>query len=88
MAAASVPIFIILWSLSNFAGPVVLGRLFDTIGRKPMIAFSYLGSAVVAVVLAFVFNADIGNAWVFLIILVVCFFLASSGSQRRVPHRQ
>ena len=45
-----------------------------------MIAFSYLGSAVVAVVLAFVFNADIGNAWVFLIILVVCFFLASSGA--------
>lgn len=80
VAAASVPIFIILWSLSNFAGPVVLGRLFDTIGRKPMIAFSYLGSAVVAVVLAFVFNADIGNAWVFLIILVVCFFLASSGA--------
>lgn len=80
VATASVPIFIILWSLSNFAGPVVLGKLFDTIGRKPMIAFSYLGSAVVAVVLAFVFNADIGNVWLFLIILIVCFFLASSGA--------
>lgn len=80
VAAGTVPIFIILWSLSNFAGPVVLGRLFDTIGRKPMISFSYIGSAVVAVVLAFVFNAGIGNAWLFLIILAACFFLASSGA--------
>lgn len=80
VAAASVPIFIILWSLSNFAGPVVLGRLFDTIGRKPMISFSYLGSAVVAVVLALVFNGEVGGEWLFLLILVVCFFLASSGA--------
>ena len=80
VAAASVPIFIILWSLSNFAGPVVLGRLFDTIGRKPMISFSYLGSAVVAVALAFVFNGEVGGEWLFLLILVVCFFLASSGA--------
>jgi MFS family permease len=80
VAAASVPIFIILWSLSNFAGPVILGRFFDTIGRKPMISFSYLGSAVVAVILAMVFRADIGGEWLFLLILVVCFFLASSGA--------
>ncbi|WP_098731659.1 MFS transporter [Brevibacterium epidermidis] len=80
VAAATVPIFIILWSLSNFAGPVILGRFFDTIGRKPMISFSYLGSAVVAVVLALVFNADVGGEWLFLVILVVCFFLASSGA--------
>ncbi|UVI35348.1 MFS transporter [Brevibacterium spongiae] len=80
VAAATVPIFIILWSLSNFAGPVILGRFFDTIGRKPMISFSYLGSAVVAVVLALVFNADVGGEWLFLVILIVCFFLASSGA--------
>lgn len=80
VAAASVPIFIILWSLSNFAGPVVLGRFFDTIGRKPMISFSYLGSAVVAVILAIVFNGDVGGEWLFLLILAVCFFLASSGA--------
>src|SRR5699024_8911788 len=80
IAEATVPIFIILWSLSNFLGPVVLGRFFDTIGRKPMISFSYLGSAAVAVVLALVFRADVGGEWLFLVILVVCFFLASSGA--------
>src|SRR5699024_1012030 len=61
-------------------GPVVLGRFFDTIGRKPMISFSYLGSAAVAVVLALVFRADVGGEWLFLVILAVCFFLASSGA--------
>ncbi len=46
--AATVPLFYILWALSNFFGPLVLGRLFDTVGRKPMITLSYVGSAVVA----------------------------------------
>src|ERR1700730_14318213 len=44
--AAKVPQFYILWALSNFFGPLVLGRFFDTVGRKPMIALSYIGSAV------------------------------------------
>src|SRR6202011_4461174 len=40
--AARVPQFYVLWALSNFLGPLVLGRLFDTIGRKPMITMSYV----------------------------------------------
>lgn len=55
VASGVVPVFFIVWALSNLAGPLVLGRLFDTVGRKPMISLSYLGSAVVAVVLAGVF---------------------------------
>jgi MFS family permease len=31
--SAKVPVFFILWALSNFAGPLLLGRLFDTVGR-------------------------------------------------------
>ena len=75
-----VPLFIGIWALGNFAGPLTLGRLFDTVGRKPMIAGTYLGSAAVAVVLALVLVNGTGNVWVFLAILVVCFFLASSGA--------
>ena len=41
------PVFIIIFALGNFLGPLTLGRLFDTVGRKPMIAGSYLGSAAV-----------------------------------------
>ena len=28
----------------NFLGPLLLGRLFDTLGRRPMIAFTYIVS--------------------------------------------
>ena len=80
VSSGMVPLFIGIWALGNFAGPLTLGRLFDTVGRKPMIAGTYLGSAAVAVVLALVLVNGTGNVWVFLAILVVCFFLASSGA--------
>jgi len=75
-----VPLFIIIWALGNFAGPVLLGRLFDTVGRKPMISGTYIGSAVVTVALAIIFVNDIGGPWLFLAVLVVAFFLASAGA--------
>ncbi|HLR84503.1 MAG TPA: MFS transporter [Nocardioidaceae bacterium] len=80
VASAAVPLFIVIWALSNFVGPVTLGRLFDTVGRRPMIAVSYLGSAAIAVVLGITLAAGGTNEWVFLAILVACFFLASSGA--------
>jgi MFS family permease len=75
-----VPLFVILWALSNFAGPVVLGRLFDTVGRKPMITLTYVGSAVVTVVLAVLFVSHTGGVWTFIVVLATAFFLASSGA--------
>lgn len=80
VASGTVPIFYAFWALSNFAGPVLLGRLFDTVGRKPMIALAYLGSAAVAVALTALFVAETGGVWVFMSVLGVCFFLASSGA--------
>ncbi|MBO0863727.1 MAG: MFS transporter [Mycobacterium sp.] len=80
VASGMVPVFFILFALSNFAGPVLLGRLFDTVGRKPMISLTYLGSAVVAAILAGVFVSQFGGAWTFLGVLMACFFLASSGA--------
>ncbi|MBW0019938.1 MAG: MFS transporter [Mycobacterium sp.] len=75
-----VPLFFILWALSNFAGPLLLGHLFDTVGRKPMITMTYLGSAVVAVVLAVLFVTQTGGAWTFIAVLAVAFFFASAGA--------
>lgn len=80
VGAGMVPLFYIMWALSNFIGPVVLGRLFDTVGRKPMIALSYIGSAAVAVVLAFVFVTRAGGVWAFIGVLAATFFLASAGA--------
>jgi MFS family permease len=80
VASGTVPVFFILWAVSNFAGPLLLGRLFDTFGRKPMIALSYLGSAAIGVALAGVFVTRAGGVWTFLVVLAACFFLASSGA--------
>ena len=33
--------YILPFAVGNFLGPLLLGRLFDTIGRRPMIAFTY-----------------------------------------------
>jgi MFS family permease len=80
VASGAVPIFFILWALSNFFGPLLLGHLFDTVGRKPMITLSYIGSAVVVVVLAVLFVTQTGGAWTFIAVLAVAFFLASAGA--------
>jgi MFS family permease len=80
VASASVPIFLIVFAVGNFLGPLLLGRLFDTVGRKPMIAVTYLGSASVAVVLGIVFVSGALTAESFIAIVVAVFFLASAGA--------
>jgi MFS family permease len=80
VAAASVPVFIILYAVGNFLGPFTLGRLFDTLGRKPMIAGTYLGSALLTVPMAILFaNGSIGK-WAFMAFVFFVFFLASAGA--------
>jgi MFS family permease len=80
VSAATVPVFIIIFALGNLLGPLTLGRLFDTVGRKPMISATYLGSAAVAVVLGIVFVSHALTAASFMAIIVVVFFLASAGA--------
>jgi MFS family permease len=81
VASGAVPIFTIVYAASNFTGPLVLGRLFDTIGRKPMISGTYLGSAAIAVLLGILFMATgVLGAWTFIVIVMGTFFLASAGA--------
>jgi MFS family permease len=75
-----VPVYIALFAFSNFLGPLLLGRLFDTVGRKPMIAGTYLGSAVVLTVLTVLFVGGSLGLWGFMALLLVTFFLASAGA--------
>jgi MFS family permease len=75
-----VPLYIALFAGSNFLGPLLLGRLFDTVGRKPMIAGTYLGSAAVLVVLTFLFKGGSLGLAGFMALLLATFFLASAGA--------
>jgi MFS family permease len=73
------------WSLvpiaiGNFLGPVLLGRLFDSIGRKVMISVSYIGSGVLLVITGILFDARILDATWLTVCWVVVFFFASAGA--------
>jgi MFS family permease len=81
VSAGFVPVFLIIYAAGNFLGPLLLGRLFDTVGRKPMITISYLGSAIAGAILAFLFaNGTLNSEWWFEALVVVTFFLASAGA--------
>jgi MFS family permease len=37
-----VPLYMIPFALGNLLGPLLLGRLFDSVGRRPMITLCYV----------------------------------------------
>ena len=81
VSSSYVPVFLIVFAIGNFLGPLLLGRLFDTVGRKPMIAGTYLGSAAIATVMAVLFaGGSLGSAWTFQAFVFATFFLASAGA--------
>ena len=80
VASGAVPYFILLFAAGNLLGPLTLGRLFDTVGRKPMISLTYLGSAVAAVVLGVLWIGGHLDQWSFIAVVGVTFFLASAGA--------
>jgi MFS family permease len=82
VSSSFVPVFLIVFAAGNFLGPLLLGRLFDTVGRKPMIAGTYLGSAAIAALLAILFTGHAlgGSPWGFQAFIFGTFFLASAGA--------
>ncbi len=80
VSSSYVPVFVILYALGNFLGPLLLGRLFDTVGRKPMIVFTYLGSSVIAAIMAVLFMGGSLTEWSLEAFIMATFFLASAGA--------
>jgi MFS family permease len=78
--AGTIPMFFILFAAGNFLGPLLLGRLFDTVGRRVMITTTYLGSAAIGVVMAILFNRNSLTEWTFMALVCATFFLASAGA--------
>ena len=50
VSAASVGLYLLPFAVGNFCGPLFLGRLFDSVGRKPMIAGTYILSGVLLII--------------------------------------
>jgi MFS family permease len=80
VSAASAPLYLILFAVGNLLGPLTIGRFFDTIGRKPMIAATYVGSGVMLAVTAALFDQHLLTATTQTIAWCVIFFFASAGA--------
>jgi MFS family permease len=80
VASGSVPYFIAIFAAGNFLGPLLLGRLFDTVGRKPMIAGTYLVSAALTAGLGVLLLGDGLTRWSFIAVVGITFFFASAGA--------
>jgi MFS family permease len=76
----SAPLFLIAFAVGNLIGPLTIGRPFDTIGRRTMIAGTYITSGVLLGVSAFLFNAGLLTAMTQTIAWCVIFFFASAGA--------
>jgi MFS family permease len=79
ISSGNVPYYIAVFAAGNLLGPLTLGRLFDTIGRKPMIAGTYILSGGLLLVTAFLFKGGQLTATTLVIALMVVFFFASAG---------
>ena len=69
--------YILPFAAGNFLGPLLLGRLFDTLGRRTMIAFTYGVSGVLLAVSGYLFSIGALSAQGQTIAWMVIFFFAS-----------
>jgi MFS family permease len=72
--------YILPFALGNFCGPLLLGHLFDTLGRKTMIAATYALSGVLLALTAWLFALGLLDATTQTIAWTIIFFFASSAA--------
>jgi MFS family permease len=80
VSSQTAPLYLVPFAVANFLGALLLGRFFDTIGRRPMIAGTYFISAVGLVVAGVLFKNDSVSVGVFVAILCATFFFASAAA--------
>jgi MFS family permease len=76
----STPLYLIAFAVGNLIGPLTIGHFFDTIGRKVMIAGTYLISGTMLAISAWLFYTGVLTAITQTISWCVIFFFASSGA--------
>jgi MFS family permease len=78
--SAQVGWYILPFAVGNFLGPVFLGRFFDTIGRRPMIAATYAVSGVLLAITGYLFAIEVLSAVQQTVAWMVIFFVASTAA--------
>ena len=77
IAADQVGWYILPFAAGNFLGPLVLGRLFDTRGRRAMITLTYAISGILLALSGYLFSIGVLSAETQTIAWMVIFFCAS-----------
>jgi MFS family permease len=72
--------YILPFAAGNVLGPILLGRLFDTVGRRTMIAATYATSAVLLAGTGYLFSQNLLSAQVLTFFWMVVFFFASAAA--------
>ncbi len=72
--------YILPFAAGNFFGPLLLGRLFDTIGRRTMIAATYALSGILLAVTGWLFSIAVLSAEAQTVAWMIIFFVASAAA--------
>jgi MFS family permease len=67
-------------AVGNLIGPLALGRLFDTVGRKPLISGTYILSGVLLLVTAYLFSQHLLSAVTLTVCWTAVLLVASAGA--------
>ncbi len=76
---ANAPYYLVAFAVGNLLGPIVLGPLFDSVGRRPMIAGTYILSGVLLLITGFLFEQHSLTAGSLTVCWSIVFFFASAG---------
>jgi MFS family permease len=80
VSADMVPLYGLAFAVGNLCGPMLLGPLFDSVGRKPMIAGTYIISGVLLAASGWLFDQGSLDAKSQTFCWIVIFFFASPGA--------
>ena len=80
VSKSDVGLYMIPFAAGNLLGPILLGRLFDTIGRRKMIFATHGIAALVLAISAVLFQRDALTPSTHTIFWCVAFFFASAGA--------
>jgi MFS family permease len=78
--SASIGWYVLPFAIGNFFGPLLLGPLFDRIGRKPMIASTYAISGVLLAIVGYLFREGVVDARELTLCWSGIFFFASAAA--------
>jgi MFS family permease len=72
--------YLLPFAAGNFLGPLLLGQLFDVVGRRPMLAATYTVSGILLAVMGYLFAQDLLSASALTLAWTITFFFASAAA--------